>query len=367
MINLLAASFFVSLIVSVALVGAAKSLFRRWGFVDQPGERKIHAAPVPYGGGAAIFATLLVVLGGGLAAVALRNEPYLGWLPGWQIMETNAGGMMSRAPQLGLLLLAAGMLFGMGLVDDRVRLPAWPKLFAQVAAAAVVVWVLRFRATFFVPVGWVNDVATVAWIVAITNAFNFLDNMDGLSAGVAAVVLVVLAAVTAAAGQVFVPLLAVVLLGAVVGFLAYNFPPATVFLGDAGSHLIGFLVAVLTIMANYYRGAPGESTFSPFLPLVLLAVPLYDLTSVTLIRLARGKSPFVGDTNHFSHRLAALGLSRRAAVLVIYLTTATTALGALLLRRATTAEAVFVFVQTICILAVIAIFERIAGERVQRE
>jgi len=96
-------------------------------------------------------------------------------------------------------------------------------------------------------------------------------------------------------------------------------------------------------------------------------VPLYDLTSVTLIRLARGKSPFVGDTNHFSHRLAALGLSRRAAVLTIYLATAATALGSLMLRHATTVEAVLVFAQTLCIVAVIAVFERIAGERVLKE
>ena len=126
-------------------------------------------------------------------------------------------------------------------------------------------------------------------------------------------------------------------------------------------------LAVLTVMANYYRGEAGDSRFSPFLPLVLLAVPLYDLTSVTLIRLARGKSPFVGDTNHFSHRLAALGLSRRAAVLTIYLATAATALGSLMLRHATTVEAVLVFAQTLCSVAVIAVFERIAGERVLKE
>ena len=363
MTALLSVSFAVAVGLSLVLTGAARRVFRRWGFVDEPGLRKIHAAAVPYGGGAAVFATLVVVLGGGLLAVVLRDRPWLSWLPARAVLEEHAGGILSRCGQLGGLLLAASMLFVMGLVDDRRRLPAWPKLAVQIAAAAVAVWGLGICATFFVPVGWVNQVGTVLWIVAVTNALNFLDNMDGLSAGVGAIVLAVLVAVTAGAGQVFVPVLAMVLLGALVGFLAYNFPPASIFLGDAGSQTVGFLVAVLTVLANYYRGEPGESTFSPFMPLVLLAVPLYDLVSVTAIRCARGKSPFVGDTNHFSHRLAALGLSRRAAVLTIYLATLATALGSLLLRKATVVEAVFVFAQTVCILAIIAVFERIAGER----
>lgn len=367
MTALLSISFAASLAVSLALVAAARGVFRRLDFVDRPGERKIHQRAIPYGGGAAVMATLMVVLGGGLLAVHLLRGGGLTWLPAREVLAANAEGVLSRSGDLLGLLAAAGLLFVMGLIDDRHRLPAWPKLAAQFAAAGIAVWGLGLEATFFVPLPWINQVATLLWIVAVTNAFNFMDNMDGLTSGVAVIVLAVLVAVTAAAGQIFVPVLAGVLLGALVGFLAYNFPPASVFLGDAGSQPLGFLVAVLTILANYYRGAPGESAFSPFLPLVLLAVPLYDLTSVTLIRLARGKSPLVGDTNHFSHRLAALGLSRRSAVLTVYLATAATALGSLMLRRATAVEAVFVFAQTLCILAIIAVFERIAGERVLKE
>ena len=357
----------VSLALALVLVPLARREFRRRGFVDRPGARKIHGAPMPYGGGVAVFATVAVVLGAGIAVARFSGAPWLAWLPGGDVLRTHADGILLRARDLGWLLVLAAGLAVMGQVDDRRGLGALPKLAAQVVAAAVVVWLLGIQATFFVPVAWVGQVATVLWIVAVTNAFNFLDNMDGLSGGVAAIVLAVLVAVTLASGQIFVPVLALVLLGAVVGFLVYNFPPASVFLGDAGSQPLGFLVAVLTVLANYYRGAPGEGAFGPFMPLVLLAVPLYDLLSVTAIRLARGKSPFVGDTNHFSHRLVALGLSRRAAVLIVYLATVATALGALVLRKATTVEAVFVFVQTVCILAIIAVFERIAGERAQKE
>jgi UDP-GlcNAc:undecaprenyl-phosphate GlcNAc-1-phosphate transferase len=367
MTSVLWISFVTALAVSLILVPLARRLFLRIGFVDQPGQRKIHAAAIPYGGGAALFATLLVVLGAGFAAVALRDQPWLSWLPGRALIETNAGGIFFRSPELLGVLGAAAILFVMGLVDDRRRLSAGPKLAAQFAAAAVVVWFLDIHATFFLSVSWLTHLVTLLWIVVVTNAFNFLDNMDGLSAGVAAIVLVVLAVVTVSVGQIFVPVLAVVLLGALLGFLYFNFSPASVFLGDAGSQVVGFLIAVLTVLANYYHGAPGEGWFGPFMPLVLLAIPLYDFTSVTLIRMARGKSPFVGDTNHFSHRLVALGLSRPVAVLVIYLATVTTAIGALLLRTADTVGAVLVFGQTLAILAIIAVFERIAGGRVLKD
>ena len=288
---LLAMGFVAAGATSLVLVAVARRLFARWGFVDHPGGRKIHAVAVPYGGGAAVFLTFLLALGAGLLVVAFRDSTLVSRLPAADLIHRHAEGVMSRAGALGGLLAAAALLFVVGLIDDRRRLSAWPKLLAQLLAAAVVVWGLDIQATFFVPVRWVNQVVTLLWIVTITNAFNFLDNMDGLSAGVAAIVLVVLAAVAAAAGQVFVPILAVLLLGALVGFLFYNFPPATIFLGDAGSQTVGFLIAVLAILAEYYRPATGEGQFSPFLPLVLLAVPLYDLTRVTLLRIARGKSP----------------------------------------------------------------------------
>lgn len=350
-------------LVGLPAVKAAQLLARRVGFVDRPAGRKAHQRPVPYGGGVAIVFVLLLAPGLGLALVALRNWPPIAHLPFAAALELHAGGIGERLGELALLAIATLIIFFMGLADDRLRLPAWPKLLAQLAAAAIFVYGLGRFATFFVPLPFVNQLATVLWIVAVTNAFNFMDNMDGLSAGVAVIVLGVLAAVAISAGQLFVPVLALVLLGALAAFLVFNFPPASIFLGDAGSQTVGYLVAVLTVMANYYRPGSDDSMFSPFMPLVLLAVPLYDLVSVTVIRLCRGQSPFVGDTSHFSHRLAALGLSRRSAVLVIYLATLTTAAGAWLLRRASAGDAVLIFIQTLAIIAIIAIFERIAGER----
>src|SRR5439155_4007557 len=173
---------------------------------------------------------------------------------------------------------------------------------------------------------WPSVVVTICWIVAITNAFNFLDNMDGLSAGVAAVATTAFLITALSIGQWFVAASLALLLGALLGFLCFNFPPARIFMGDSGSLVIGFLLGVLTVRTTFL---PPEKQwaagwYAVFAPVIVLAVPLYDLAVVSLIRLMRGKSPFVGDTNHFSHRLVARGMSRRTAVLCLYLITAAT-------------------------------------------
>ena len=137
-----------------------------------------------------------------------------------------------------------------------------------------------------------------------------------------------------------------------------NFAPAKIFLGDAGSLVIGLLLAVATIRTTYYHEAEGTgSWFTTLMPLIVLAVPLYDFISVTILRLAQGKSPFVGDTQHFSHRLVKRGMTQRQAVLTIYLATACTGLGAIILSQMSTAGMVLVFVQTILIVSIIAILE----------
>jgi UDP-GlcNAc:undecaprenyl-phosphate GlcNAc-1-phosphate transferase len=209
--------------------------------------------------------------------------------------------------------------------------------------------------------GVLSVAVSVLWITAITNAFNFLDNMDGLSAGVAAVCTAAFLATALLIGQWFVAASLALLLGALLGFLCFNFQPASIFMGDSGSLVIGLVLGVLTIRTTYLR--PGEDFgagwYSVFAPVMVLAVPLYDLMVVSAIRLLRGRSPFVGDTNHFSHRLVARGMSRRTAVLCIYLVTAATASAAVVLPQVrSTFAAVLLFVQTLLILGVVAVLEQ---------
>jgi UDP-GlcNAc:undecaprenyl-phosphate GlcNAc-1-phosphate transferase len=206
-----------------------------------------------------------------------------------------------------------------------------------------------------------STVITMMWIVGITNAFNFLDNMDGLSAGVAAVCTTAFLVTAISIEQWFVAATLALLLGALLGFLFWNFPPAKIFMGDSGSLVIGFVLGVLTVRTTYLP--PGQKFaagwYSVFAPVIVLALPLYDLVVVTIIRLARGKSPFVGDTNHFSHRLVARGMSRRTAVLCLYLITAATAVAAILLPHVQSAfGAILIFAQTLLVLGVVALLEQ---------
>ena len=189
------------------------------------------------------------------------------------------------------------------------------------------------------------------------NAFNFLDNMDGLSAGIALIISAVLFTAAVMAGQVFVGALSIIFMGTLFGFLAFNFPPAAIFMGDSGSLVVGFFVALLTIRTTYYHEGLSGGLYPVFMPLIVMAVPLYDFLSVTFLRISQGKSPFVGDTQHFSHRLKKRGLTDTQTVLTLYLATLCTGLGAIFLYQVNLTGAILIFLQTVMILTIVAILE----------
>jgi UDP-GlcNAc:undecaprenyl-phosphate/decaprenyl-phosphate GlcNAc-1-phosphate transferase len=255
----------------------------------------------------------------------------------------------------------------MGLFDDCKALGPYVKLVLQLALAAVIV--VPFERMHILTAldaklgahGALSIALSILWITAITNAFNFLDNMDGLSAGIAAVCTIAFLIATLSIGQLFVAATLAMLLGAILGFLCFNFPPATIFMGDSGSLVIGLVLGAMTIRTTYLP--PNRSFvnawYAVFAPVIVLAVPLYDLIVVSIIRISRGKSPFVGDTNHFSHRLVARGMSRRTAVLCLYLITAATSVTAIVLPEAdSTFTAMLLFGQTLLILGVVALLEQ---------
>jgi UDP-GlcNAc:undecaprenyl-phosphate GlcNAc-1-phosphate transferase len=180
--------------------------------------------------------------------------------------------------------------------------------------------------------------------------------MDGLSAGVAGVCTTAFLITAITIEQWFVAATLALLLGAVLGFLCWNFPPARIFMGDSGSLVIGFPIRTTYLPRGENFGAGWYAVFAP---VIVLALPLYDLVVVSIIRLSRGSSPFVGDTNHFSHRLVARGMSRRTAVLCLYLVTAATAIAAILLPHVqSTFGAILIFAQTLLVLGVVALLEQ---------
>jgi UDP-GlcNAc:undecaprenyl-phosphate GlcNAc-1-phosphate transferase len=334
----------------------SRTLAMRLGMLDRPCGHKIHHTPIPLLGGSAIFAAAgLPVVVASLMAMIWNAAGAPPWLS--ETLSRHIPGAASKAPLALGILAGAAVLHAVGLYDDKRALGPWIKLALQflVAAWAVVfcdVRVLRLAGPT------VSCVVSILWLVTITNAFNFLDNMDGLSAGVAAICAAALLAAAVSLGQLFVSAWLCLLLGALLGFLPFNFSPASSYMGDAGSLVIGFLLGVLSCLTSYIQPDRGFTLYGVLAPLVLMAVPLYDVVSVIVLRLRAGQNPTSGDRRHFSHRLLRRGMGPRTAVLTIYLCTAATAIAASLLPHVSTwVPAILIFVQTAIIVLVIALLE----------
>ncbi len=354
-------SFFVSLI-AVAIV---RRFAVRLRLLDQPNARKVHSNPVPLGGGLGIWCGLFSVFTVGSLIVHFSSPEMLNRF-GLEVVANHLEGMRQKSVELWSLLTCAFVLVAVGLMDDRRGLSWQIRIGIEFIVAAIVVFGLDIRFTAFIQFSFLSDLASMIWIVALINSFNMLDNMDGLSGGVAAIICFVLSIMLlfgpgASAGQpqIFVACMLLALLGSLLGFLCHNWPPAGIFMGDAGSYLVGFWIAIATLLTTY-TGYHSDTPHAILAPLCALAIPLYDTFSVIAIRLSERRSPFQADKKHFSHRLVEMGLSKRAAVLTIYLATLTTALGALLLQRTDVFGAVVVVLIVICTCGLMAILELLA-------
>ena len=306
----------------LALLGGALAtavslpLWRAWcvstGLVDDPGHRKIHDTPIPLAGGLAVLTGLLVPLL--LGAVALQ----LNVLPAGAV-EKISYGFERRGLQLAAILVGALGMVLLGWLDDKHELSAGPKFAGQLGIALLValagVRIKLFPENPLSPV--LSCGVTVLWILTVVSAVNIMDNMNGLCPGLGAIGAAAFAATAAMQGQYLVASLALLVAGALAGFLPYNYPKASAFLGDSGSHLTGFLLAVLAILPHFYT-AQNPRPLAVLAPLLVLAVPLGDMICVMWIRWRAGKPIWDGDTNHLSHRLVRLGLGKPQAVAVIW-------------------------------------------------
>ena len=333
-------------------------LVRAWaikrGFVDEPGGHKQHETPIALGGGIAIFIAIAApVLTGCVAAWLLAADPP-DWLPA--VIAEHIEGVASKLHVALAIIGGALVLHVTGLIDDHRPLGPRVKFAVQIAVAVVIAWPIGIRAVELLPAP-LSIAITVLWIVLITNAFNFLDNMDGLSAGVGAIAMVVFSVAALRAGQVFVPVMGFTVAGALAGFLVFNFAPAKIFMGDAGSLVVGYLIGVLTVLTTFYDPDRNLTPLGIFVPVVALAVPLYDVASVVIHRIRLGISPLRGDRRHFSHRLVRRGMSTRGAVLTIYLATAATGLSAIVLPSVDWASAALLLAQCLCVVVMIALLE----------
>ena len=330
--------YLLAIVSACVTVLASLPLWRRWwlrtGLVDDPGHRKIHDRPIPLAGGLAVMTglvmpTLLAGLvlwwqraGGPGGGSPLIPGSATGGSGHFALLDPNSAfllqyGLGRRAIELaGIFLGAFGMLW-VGWLDDKHELKPRAKFAGQFLIAALVA-ATGARITLFVPSILFSYAITILWIVTVINAFNFMDNMNGLCAGLGAIGACSFAIIAAADGQYLVALIACLTVGALLGFLPYNFPRARAFLGDAGSHLVGYLLAVLAILPHFYSERHPRR-WAVLIPLLVLAIPLGDLVWVVLLRWRIGQPFYEGDTNHLSHRLVRRGLTRTQAVLVIWL------------------------------------------------
>jgi len=318
--------FFAGLAVSAALVPVIKWIALRTGVVAHPRNDRWHRTTVPLLGGVSIA---LATLAGTL--------------------------LMGQAAEVSVPLAAAMAVFVAGLVDDLLALKPATKLIIQIALSAAVVY--SGYQLYWVESRLLDSLLTMVWLVGLTNAFNLLDNMDGLCAGTALIVAVMLIAglLLGEARAVATPeiLFLSVVAGAVTGFLIYNFPPASIFMGDSGSLMLGFILATLTLNNDGVRGSRADLLSAISGPVFVLLLPIFDTTLVTVLRLLAGRSPAVGGRDHSSHRLVGLGLSERSAVFVLWSLAAIGGGVGLLLRSASGGSLLAggMFLAAICLLA----------------
>jgi UDP-GlcNAc:undecaprenyl-phosphate/decaprenyl-phosphate GlcNAc-1-phosphate transferase len=360
-------TFLLSLTAALAVTPLARRTAISLDIVDHPGGRKAHHAPTPYLGGVAMYLAFIAIL-----------------VAGWAMLGTSSG-MAKATGQLLAILGGASLMAVLGLLDDWYDLPALVKLGGQILGAALLVAAqvtIHFNHPEF---GVLEAPVTVVWVIGITNALNLMDNMDGLAVGTAGIAacFFVLHAVLALPAQNLVATLSAALAGACFGFLYYNWSPAKIFMGDAGSMFLGYVLAAVALKlsltpttpqlvelaqaAGYSAGVTQNLHAVALLaPVFVLGLPIFDTTLVTISRLRRGVPVSQGGRDHVSHRLVGAGLSHREAVMALYL--ASCGLGglSLLLTRCNLKEgAAITLVSLAAAIALLIRFEQMFATQTQ--
>lgn len=316
-INIYGLIFFFAAIISLILTPFFMKIAIKTGFYDIPKgqDHKRHKSPTPLLGGLAIFASWSLCIT--ICVLIARSGMISGGL-GAKI-NLYLGGIFSVYRNLFFIVLGALLAVLLGLYDDKWNMMAITKLAGQIVIAIIAVTWGDVKVSIFLPYPLLSWVLSILWIVAIMNAVNFFDNMDGLAVGVATIAFTLFTLAAYAGGQYFVAALGAVSAGATVGFWFYNHSPAQIFMGDSGSHFLGYLMAVMGVLVTYYNPDQTLTRFSILVPLFILSIPIFDLLAVVVIRLKLGKPVYIGDHNHISHRFVAMGMNRKTAVLCVHL------------------------------------------------
>ncbi len=349
-------AFGASALLSVVLTVVVRRLAMRWGILDHPGERKMQKEPMPLLGGVAICVTFNLMVLLHLPLVEPIRKLGFEWLEG------NVLYFLGENVTRKVLGVFAGgvVIFALGVVDDVRSLKPEAKLVGQLFAGLILVY-CGVRLDLFIPdilegnlSVWVSGAVTVLWVVMMTNAMNFLDNMDGLCGGVSVIAALSFFLCVFPHEEYFVCVFLVAFAGSVAGFLYHNLSPARIYMGDAGAMFCGYLLATMAVLGTFYT-ASTPSRVAVTAPLLALSVPIFDTLSVVYIRWRNGDSIMKGDKRHFSHRLVELGMTPRQAVEFIFLVAAVTGLGAALLPLVGRFGTLVILAQTVGVFSLIVL------------
>jgi len=346
--------FAVAGIFSLVLTPVFEKIAAATNFLDRPDEHthNRHEKPTPVLGGVAMFlawiATVTICM---TAAFSIQS--------GKLTPEVNATlqGIPLISSRLLYLCLGALLITALGFIDDHYRLKASTKFIGQLTVAVIAVWLGEMRVTVFIDNQFLVWAASIFWILLIINAINFLDNMDGLAAGISFIAMALLTVVAIISGQHFVAALGAAGAGSIVGFWFFNHSPASIFMGDSGSHFLGYMLAVLSAGATYYIPNVSSTHLTVLIPLFILAVPLFDAIAVVLIRLYHHKPIYVGDHNHISHRFVHMGMTKPRAVLLVHLLSFVVGIGVLPLMWGDVKTAAVIVIQALAFLLIITLLQ----------
>jgi len=340
--------------LSMALIPLVRSFAKAKGIIANPKKERLHTVPIPLLGGVAIFAAfyLTIFIHLGLLKIGV---PFINtWA---HEFNPYIEGAFKNFHKLSVIFFCSLIIFCVGLIDDLKVLGPKRKLVFEILVG-IILYYSGIAVTAFGGSSWLNCIFTILWVVAITNAFNLLDNIDGLAAGVAFIAAFMLLLFCIRGGQILISMLLLIFMGALLGFLRFNYPPASIFMGDCGSLFIGFMMSALIIMSTFYY--ESQMSLVPLAaPLMILSVPIYDTLSVIIIRIRNKQSLFVGDKNHFSHRLLKVGMTHREAVSFIYLVGLCTGMGALSLTSSDIFAQVVLSSQTILLVMLLHILKMV--------
>jgi UDP-GlcNAc:undecaprenyl-phosphate/decaprenyl-phosphate GlcNAc-1-phosphate transferase len=340
--------FSTGLLLTAIMTPICRSLAWKWNFLDKPfneGHKK-HSKATPVLGGMAMVISWMLVIFVGLYVLFNMTDQ----LP--EKLVTAGRGLKDVFDRV-CVIVGGGLAFWLiGLADDKKPMSAKFKLFLQIIIMAVVAqW--GVQVSLFAANPLLKWFMTFTWLMVILNAINFYDNMDGLLSGVAGIASIIFALAAGIMGQYLVAILASLTSGVAWGFYIYNKSPASIFMGDSGSHFLGYMLGVIGALVTYYN---GDNSFYPFLiPFLVLALPLFDLGAVVVIRLRNKKPIYVGDHNHISHRFVKMGFSRKHSVLLIHLLSLTIGLGAIAVLQASLTVTLLLLAQTAALLIFLTI------------